>query len=98
VSTARPTTPQDTKKEVQADRPDSVIVATGLIALTDDCIKERWEPKKFHRINLPLTSRPIDFEYVGPKAYLQQMFSRRNSAETPLPSPLRYAEPAISAY
>ncbi|KAH8900071.1 hypothetical protein GQ53DRAFT_208008 [Thozetella sp. PMI_491] len=72
-----------------------VIMATGLIALVDDCIKERWQTRKVHRV--PLTSKT--FEYVGPKAFMQQVFGRRNSEERPphSSSPLRYANP-ISAY
>ncbi|KAJ9137266.1 Calcofluor white hypersensitive protein [Pleurostoma richardsiae] len=77
-----------------------VIVATGLMALVDDCIKERWQTKKVHRIPVPLTSKSVDVEYVGPKAFMQHMFSRRNTTEHEhqQPSgPLRYATP-IPAY
>lgn len=56
-----------------------VVVATGLVALVDDCITCRWQTKKVHRISLPLTSRSVDFEYVGPKALVQSLFQRRAS-------------------
>ncbi|KAI1105801.1 hypothetical protein F4804DRAFT_330887 [Jackrogersella minutella] len=72
-----------------------VIVATGLIALVDDCIKERWQTKKVHRIGLPLMSRSLDVEVVSPKAFVQHMFARRNSDHHP--SPLRFQK-AVAAY
>ncbi|ORY63126.1 uncharacterized protein BCR38DRAFT_485893 [Pseudomassariella vexata] len=72
-----------------------VVVATGLMALVDDCIKERWGTKKAHHIGLPLTSKSVDVEYVGPKAFVQQMFSRRKSDENS--SALRQANP-VAAY
>ncbi len=73
-------------------------MATGLIALVDDCIKERWQTKKIHRIPVPLTSKTVDVEYIGPKAFMQHMFSRHNSSSDRQPSsPLRYTEP-ISTY
>ncbi|KAL8382556.1 hypothetical protein RB595_006369 [Gaeumannomyces hyphopodioides] len=61
-----------------------VIVATGLIALVDDCIKERWQMPKMHRI--PLTSRTVNLDSVGPKAFIRQVFGRRNSAGSTSPS------------
>ncbi|KAK2051237.1 hypothetical protein LY76DRAFT_414546 [Colletotrichum caudatum] len=64
-----------------------VIVATGLMALVDDCIKHRWQTRKIHRIAVPLTSRTVDVEYVGPRAFVQQLFHRRASDHTS--SPLR---------
>lgn len=74
-----------------------VIMATGLMALVDDCIKERWQTKKIHR--LPVLG---DVEYVGPKAFMQQMLFRRNTSpeqhqHQQSSSPLRYTNP-ISAY
>ena len=76
----------------------SVIMATGLMALVDDCIKERWQTRKLHR--LPLTSKT--FEYVGPRAFMQHVFGRRHSDSRPptssnFGSSLRYPDP-ISAY
>ncbi|CCF33893.1 hypothetical protein CH063_05992 [Colletotrichum higginsianum] len=64
-----------------------VIVATGLMALVDDCIKHRWQTKKIHRIPVPLTSRTVDVEYVGPRAFVQHLFQRRASDQ--ISSPLR---------
>ncbi|KAG8168080.1 hypothetical protein KVR01_003769 [Diaporthe batatas] len=50
-----------------------VIVATGLIALVDDCIKERWQPRKTHH---------------NPRALMQRVFSQRSQENRPK-SPLR---------
>jgi hypothetical protein len=67
-----------------------VVVATGLMALVDDCIKERWGTKRVHRIGLPVRSKTMDLEYVGPKAFVQHIFSstRRYSDQS---SPSRHA-------
>lgn len=59
-----------------------VIVATGLVALVDDCIKQRWgrrDSKKVHRFGLPLTSKTVDLEYTGPRSIMQNLFHRRAS-------------------
>jgi hypothetical protein len=64
-----------------------VVVATGLMALVDDCIKERWQTKKPQRA-------PV--EYAGTKSFMHQMFTRRAPPEQPH-SPLRHALP-IAAY
>ncbi|KAI5920218.1 hypothetical protein F4810DRAFT_445780 [Camillea tinctor] len=65
-----------------------IVVATGLIALVDDCIKERWQSKsKTRRISLP--------EVLGPKAFVQHIFARRNS-DHHSHSPLRHQELAAA--
>ncbi|ROT41795.1 hypothetical protein SODALDRAFT_302682 [Sodiomyces alkalinus F11] len=66
-----------------------VIVATGLIALIDDCIKRRWQPKKVHRIPVPLTSKTVDLEQIGPKAIMRSLLQRRASEPAPRPSRFR---------
>ncbi|KAK0629614.1 hypothetical protein B0T17DRAFT_467231, partial [Bombardia bombarda] len=71
-----------------------VIMATGLMALVDDCIKERWQPKKAHRIPVPLTSKTVNLDHVVPRSFMQHMFGRRNSNDhgnphSSPPSPLR---------
>ncbi|KAK1720974.1 hypothetical protein BDP67DRAFT_391170 [Colletotrichum lupini] len=71
-----------------------VIIATGLMALVDDCIKTRWQTKKFTRIPVPMTSRSVDVEHVGPKAFMQHLFQRRPSDQAS--SPLR--QRPISTY
>jgi hypothetical protein len=76
----------------------SVIMASGLMALVDDCIKERWEGKKTHtRIPLPLTTKSVSIGHVSPKAVMQHVFRRRPSVHQSPPSPLRYTTP-IAAY
>jgi hypothetical protein len=76
-----------------------VIVATGLIALVDDCIKRRFHSKKVRQV--PLT--PLHVEIVTPKAMVEHMFKRRNSGGSTKSereqrsSPLRYAN-AIAAH
>ena len=83
--------------------PFSVIVATGLIALIDDCIKRHFQSKnKHHQVSLPLTQVKMDMEFVGPKAMVEHMFKRRNSGGStkerePRGSPLRFAQP-VAAY
>lgn len=42
------------------------------MALVDDCIKERWQTKKIH--HLPVFG---NVEYVGPRAFIQRVFSQR---------------------
>ncbi|KAJ4390807.1 hypothetical protein N0V93_004405 [Gnomoniopsis smithogilvyi] len=67
-----------------------VIVASGLMTLVDDCIKERWQTKKIHR--LPTLG---DVGSNGPRALMNRVFSpRRTSSDQH--SPLRYTSP-ISA-
>ncbi len=80
----------------------SVILATGLIALVDDCIKRRFHSKtKHHQVAVPGTSTTMEF--VTPKAMVEHMFKRRNSGGSskserePRSSPLRYANP-VAAY
>lgn len=75
-----------------------VIVATGLIALVDDCIKRRFHTKpKHHQVAVPLTSTTMEF--VTPKAMVEHLrFKRRNSSKSERTgeqrsSPLRYVNP-----
>ncbi|KAI4603177.1 hypothetical protein KJ359_005969 [Pestalotiopsis sp. 9143b] len=58
-----------------------VVVATGLMALVDDCIKQRWGAKgtQTQRIGVPTRSKTLEFDHSGPKSFVQQLFSRRNS-------------------
>lgn len=80
-------------------------MATGLMALVDDCIKERWQTKKGHHTAVPLAHKMVDAVPKSPKSFLQQVFGRRNSKEnhhdyhycSKPSSRLRYANP-ISAY
>jgi hypothetical protein len=73
-----------------------VVIATGLIALVDNCIKERWGSKKSQqRIGLPKRSRTSDFAHDGPKTFVQQIFTRRYSDQT---SPHRHDHFPVAAY
>lgn len=69
-----------------------VVVATGLMSLVDDCIKERWGLKKVHHIGVPLTNKTVHVE--GPKAFVQNIFSRRN----PDSRPTRHHRQSVATY
>ena len=74
-------------------------MATGLMALVDDCIKERWQPKKAHRIPVPLTHKTVNLGYATPRSFMQHVFGRRYSDDhSSPPSPLRYERHAVAAY
>ncbi|KAI1821954.1 hypothetical protein F4861DRAFT_426658 [Xylaria intraflava] len=72
--------------DVQTDVAD-VVVATGLMALVDDCIKSRWQPANRHhirRFSLP------DVEFAKPRSFVQHLLHRRFSEHNQRPqSPLR---------
>lgn len=88
--------------EADSDVAD-VIVASGLIALVDDCIKRRFHSKtKHHSVSLPLTPLKMDMEFVGPRKMVEHMFKRRDSGGSTKEreqrkSPLRFAQP-VHAY
>ena len=72
----------------------SVIVASGLIALIDDCIKSRWHQKSRVQMTVPmLTKSPLktNTEYVGPKRLIDEVFNRREKAAIRHPRPSRQA-------
>jgi hypothetical protein len=80
-----------------------VIVATGLIALIDDCIKRHFhsKTKHTHSVSVPLTPLKYEVEFVSPKAMIES-FKRRNSGGSNKDreqrgSPLRYTNP-VEAY
>ncbi|RPB26003.1 hypothetical protein L211DRAFT_782257 [Terfezia boudieri ATCC MYA-4762] len=65
--------------QCSADAAD-VIMATGLMALVDDCIKRKYRTKKVVQLNIPLpmTSHlKMNMEYVGPKRLIDEVFNRR---------------------
>lgn len=69
-----------------------VIVATGLLALVDDCIKSRWHRKDRFHIPIPmpmLSARKMNMEYVGPKRLINEVFNRRGNTATRHLTPLR---------
>jgi hypothetical protein len=72
----------------------SVIVATGLIALIDDCIKSHFQPKArhTHSVSVPLTPLKYEVEFVSPKELFKRRYSGGSNREQ-RNSPLRYADP-----
>lgn len=76
----------------------SVIVATGLIALVDDCIKSHFQPKTrhTHSVSVPLTPLKYEVEFVSPKELFKRRYSGGSNREQ-RSSPLRYAD-LVEAY
>ncbi|KAF2746388.1 hypothetical protein M011DRAFT_94558 [Sporormia fimetaria CBS 119925] len=63
-----------------------VVVATGLIALVDDCIKRRFHSKQSTQLHIPLmrsASFKMNMEYVGPKRLIDEVFHRASRRGTP---------------
>ena len=70
----------------------SVIVATGLIALVDDCIKSRWHQKESFDMTVPMPMNSLvkmNMAYVGPKRLIDEIFNRRGNTATRHPNLLR---------
>ena len=83
-------------RETTTDDRCSVVVATGLMALVDDCIKRRFSSKQNAQLHIPLirsASLKLNMEYVGPKRLIDEMFSRNTRGGSPSkqPSALRHA-------
>jgi hypothetical protein len=54
-----------------------VVVATGLMALVDDCIKRHFHSKPSTHIHIPLTrNSSFKMEYIGPKRLIDEVFNR----------------------
>ncbi|KAF2656081.1 hypothetical protein K491DRAFT_575284, partial [Lophiostoma macrostomum CBS 122681] len=54
-----------------------VVVATGLMALVDDCIKRHFHSKQSTQIHIPLTrNSSFKMEYIGPKRLIDEVFNR----------------------
>lgn len=63
-----------------------VIVATGLIALVDDCIKQRWHRSDRFQFPVPipnLSPKGLNMEYIGPKRLIDEVFHRHGPNSTP---------------
>ncbi|KAI0025551.1 hypothetical protein F4780DRAFT_339772 [Xylariomycetidae sp. FL0641] len=56
-----------------------VVISTGLMALVDDCIRERWQSQRTRRISVPLTSRTMDVDMFDPRDFIRQLLRRRHS-------------------
>jgi hypothetical protein len=56
-------------------------MATGLMALVDDCIKRRFHSKQSTYMHIPLLRNPsfkmANLEYIGPKRLIDEMFNRK---------------------
>jgi hypothetical protein len=76
----------------------SIIVSTGLMALVDDSIKNRWHRKDRFQFPVPIPSlsgsskggKKLNMEYIGPKRLMDEVFHRRGSSGG-RNSPLRQA-------
>jgi len=54
-----------------------VLVASGLIALVDDSIKQHFHSKRTTQLFIPLPKTPsFKMEYIGPKRLIDEMFHR----------------------
>jgi hypothetical protein len=74
----------------------SVIIATGLIALIDDCIKSHFHPKTkhTHSVSVPLTPLKYEVEFVSPRELFKRRYSGGSTKDREKRgSPLRYANP-----
>ncbi|KAF2141444.1 uncharacterized protein K452DRAFT_288145 [Aplosporella prunicola CBS 121167] len=73
-----------------------VVVATGVVALADDSIKNHFHSKQTTHIHIPLSrsgSFKLNMDYVGPKRLIDEVFHRTTRGSTSLrgPTPLRRA-------
>jgi len=69
-----------------------VVIATGMTALVDDCIKRKFHKKKTVQLVLPVplvrSQSKMKMEYIGPKQLIDEMLHRRpllsrsNSSQT----------------
>ncbi|KAJ4363164.1 hypothetical protein N0V83_010284 [Neocucurbitaria cava] len=58
-----------------------VVIATGLMALVDDCIKRRFHSKQSTQLHIPLlrsSSLMMNMEYIGPKRLIDEVFHRKH--------------------
>ncbi|KAF1960623.1 hypothetical protein CC80DRAFT_261437 [Byssothecium circinans] len=56
-----------------------IVVATGLIALVDDCIKRKFHSKQATQLHIPLFHNKMHIDYVGPKRLIDEVFHRKSS-------------------
>lgn len=69
-----------------------VIMASGLVALVDDCINRRWHQKDRFQVTVPMLMKSplrLNKEYVGPKLLMSEVFNRREKSTARRPTPLR---------
>lgn len=69
-----------------------MIVASGLVALVDDCIHERWQTSKKKTAHFPVLADMGTA--TKPRGFMQRVFCpRRASSSEHAHSPLRHASP-----
>jgi len=59
-----------------------IVVATGLVALVDDCIKRRFHSQQGTQLHIPLlrtSSFKVNMEYIGPMRLIDEVFHRKHS-------------------
>lgn len=56
-----------------------VVIATGLVALVDNCIKDRWHVKKQDQRHVRSSSN--DFGHSPPRSIMRSLFQRRHSVQ-----------------
>lgn len=67
-------------------------MASGLVALVDDCINRRWHQKDRFQVTVPMLMKSplrLNKEYVGPKLLMSEVFNRREKSTARRPTPLR---------
>ncbi|KAF3043739.1 hypothetical protein E8E12_009232 [Didymella heteroderae] len=77
-----------------------VVVATGLMALVDDCIKRRFSSKQNAHLHIPLirnASLKMNMEYIGPKRLIDEMFSRNTRGGSPSKQPSASRRTSVQA-
>ena len=70
----------------------SVIMASGLVALIDDCINRRWHQKSHMQMMVPkFPTAPfrLNTEYVGPKRLMDDILRGREKSTCRRPCRLR---------
>ncbi|KAK8232674.1 hypothetical protein HDK77DRAFT_485092 [Phyllosticta capitalensis] len=70
-----------------------VVVATGLMTLVDDSIKNHFHSKQSTQIHIPRMGR-LNMDYVGPKRLIDEVFHRNKSSSGRGLKPLRRASVA----
>lgn len=77
----------------KANKANSVVVATGLMTLVDDSIKNHFHSKQSTQIHIPRMGR-LNMDYVGPKRLIDEVFHRNKSSSGRGLKPLRRASVA----
>lgn len=69
-----------------------VVMASGLVALVDDCIKRRWHQKSRMQMTVPMVTKSplrLNMDYVTPKRLMSEVFNRKEKTTARRPTPLR---------